>query len=295
VSDNQIIFLGGSPKCGTSAVFSQLSKNQNICTSKPKETFYYIENDNPLINKKTNYIREGHSGFHKLNKCKSDIFLEGTTHLIYQKSLIKCIAELNSKVIFILRAPEKRILSSFNYTKFNLGRIKQGLSFRDYVKILLNNNVNELEEWVSDRRSIYVLKRELDYSNYYDYLNLWMSEMPGRVKVLFYEDLISHKSIFYKDLSSFIGVDLNATSDVKINETKVIRNSIVHYWVSKLRDYGLLKSNLFTPIKRVYNRVQYTKKLNGENDYQNALDDLKNYFNPYNESLSRLLGKQLPW
>jgi hypothetical protein len=63
IKKKQMVFLGGAPKCGTSAFFSMLSQTGLFTPSKPKETFFYIDRNYPLYKKGQNFFEKGHSAF----------------------------------------------------------------------------------------------------------------------------------------------------------------------------------------------------------------------------------------
>ena len=46
------IFIAGAPKCGTSSLFNWFSTHPEICSSKNKEPFYFIDEKSPLKNQR---------------------------------------------------------------------------------------------------------------------------------------------------------------------------------------------------------------------------------------------------
>src|SRR5690606_31158229 len=135
MDDYKYIFLGGVPKSGTSSLFDMLGQIPEITPSEPKETFYLIDNDY-IIQKDKNYFKHGWSVFNDFfTDKKNKIRLEGTTHLIYQNEIIPVLKELDAYFIFILRSPEERIRSSFEYSMNNLASFNKRISFSDFVDI----------------------------------------------------------------------------------------------------------------------------------------------------------------
>lgn len=296
IEERNICFIGGAPKCGTSSAFVTLSRIEEICPSSPKETFYFIDDGNPLINDSLNIHLNGITGFEIFfnSNCNHKL-LEATSHLLFQKDIIPEIEKINCKIVFLLRAPEKRIESSFNYTKNNLGRIKKGLEFDHYVDLLLEKNEAELERWIKNPKSLYVLRRELEHSTYIKYLEPWMKVLGNRIKVMFYEEMISDPHTFYKELCSFFELPFNYEylEMEKKNVTQAFKNPAIHYALSSLRDRGFVRHPFFQPMKALYKKIQQRPV---EKKYDDLpLRRLKNYFIPFNVELSNYLNRQLPW
>ena len=289
-------FIGGTPKSGTSSVFDNLSRLNSFCPSNPKETFYFMDSTNPLLNKVRNYHIDGKDGFNYYFSVNcSGKYLEATSHLLYQTQIIDEIKDLRPKIVFLLRSPENRVLSSFNYTKNNLGRVKKGLEFGLYVDILLYEKEDSLKKWITNPQSLYVLQRELSYSRYVKFLDVWKRSFQDEVKVMFYENMISSPNEFYSELCKFFEVpnDIKDTPLRKKNETFEMRNSQLHFVLSKIRDFGIFRHDVFQPLKTIYNKIQ-NKPMSAKIDTK-AVNKLKEYYLPYNKELEKFLGCQLPW
>jgi len=289
-------FIGGAPKCGTSSIFDVLSRMKNVTPSSPKETFYFLAKGHPLLNQNTNFHRHGIEGFDTFfGSSKNPNYLEATSHLIYQTELIPTLKQINAKVVFVLRNPSERIQSSFFYTQNNLGRIKQGLSFKEYSEILLSERVGQLSHWITNKQSLYVLQRELEYSNYVSYLEQWITQLNSNIKVMFYENMIANQEGFYVELCDFLNIEFDAeaiNNDLK-NVTFEIKHKKIHFLMSKIRDMGVFKKSIFKPFKAMYKRLQ-SKKVSVDKNTDDLVN-LNNYFYPYNRRLEQLLNKTTPW
>ena len=53
------LVVGGAPKCGTSTFFRWLSSHPDVCGSEPKETFFLMDRDSPLLNRDCNVHEHG--------------------------------------------------------------------------------------------------------------------------------------------------------------------------------------------------------------------------------------------
>jgi hypothetical protein len=121
------LVLAGVPKAGTSSLFALLATHPAICGSAPKETFYFVDADNPLRRPEANYQQHGleRYTFFAHRSPRNSFLLEGTTHYLYQQTALNFFAQLQPQphVVVILRKPSARILSSFRYTQNNLARL----------------------------------------------------------------------------------------------------------------------------------------------------------------------------
>src|SRR5881394_1202704 len=55
--------IGGAPKCGTSSAFTWLLQHPQVCGSKPKETCYLLDADDPLCQPDANWHTHGLEGY----------------------------------------------------------------------------------------------------------------------------------------------------------------------------------------------------------------------------------------
>ncbi|MEO0628823.1 MAG: hypothetical protein AAFY91_17640, partial [Bacteroidota bacterium] len=150
------LFIGGAPKCGTSSLFNQLASWPGMNPSQPKETFYFIDRENPLLNSRYNIHHSNVMGFRHFFPDEPGIKLEGTTHLLYQSNQNTNIQELGRvKIIFILRDPVQRLRSSFEYTENNLSRFKRKISFSDFAELLLDDRREEVKSLILGESSKY--------------------------------------------------------------------------------------------------------------------------------------------
>jgi len=239
---NSYLLLGGAPKCGTSSLFNHLAEYDGINPSDPKETFYFLDDDHPLLRKNTNIHLHGVEGFSQFFSPGFGIRLEGTTHLLYQQQLFGEVEKLPGvKLVFVLREPARRLYSSFLYTKENLANFKQEVSFYQYASLLRSGKQKELENYVKKGASLYVLQRDLEYGEYNKYLYPWIKAL-GRENcyVLIFEELIADQAKEMAQLVNWLGLSNSPEPKQhfeKRNATVSIRNKRAHAYARKVSTY----------------------------------------------------------
>jgi len=288
---NNFIFIGGPHKCATSSLFDFLSNSSGITPSNIKETFYFIDKSYPLISD-YNYHKYGWQGFDKFFTKDQGLKLEATTHLIFQKDIIKDLAETkNSVFVFIYRDPAERIFSSFNFTKYYLGNFKSDLSFKRYVEFLMSNNQDELDNYMYDTNSRYVLKNELNFSKYYSHIKRWIDQVgQDRVLVLDFNALISNPNEIIKEINKKFGFEIKPgiMTMNKKNESFEIRNTVLHKKILTLKKKMpfLGKARI---LKTLYFNFQKKQNQNSDKDPV-AIKTLRDYFNSDTQKLRELLS-----
>lgn len=241
-----------------------------------------------------NYHKYGWQGFDKFFDNRNGIKLEATTHLIFQKDIIKELAEKkNSVFVFIYRDPAERIYSSFNFTKYNLGNFKSDLSFKKYVEFLMSNNQDELDNYMYDTTSRYVLKNELNFSKYYLHIKRWINQVgQDRILVLDFNTLISNPNEIIEKINKKFGLEIKPgiITMNKKNESLKIRNTIFHKKILTLKKRMpfLGKAGI---LKTIYFNIQKKQKQNSDKDTV-VIKTLRDYFNSDTQKLRELLSDQ---
>lgn len=230
MNNKSISFIGGAPKSGTSSLFHWLSKHPYISPSTPKETFFYIDETNPLINKSKNAYISTNDEFLEYFDYNKEMFLEGTTHLLYQsKEIIEKLYSSypHAKYIFVLREPVKRLESSFNYTKNNLLRIKRNFSLNDYISSFHNNTLSLINENIENDKSSFVLQRDLEYGYYSNFLKNWYEIVPkNKIKIVLFENLKKEPYTTVQEVCEFLDISsafFKGFNFEKENESLIIK------------------------------------------------------------------------
>ena len=296
-NQKKILFVGGAPKCGTSALFDLLLQTERFETAYKKETFYFIDDDYPLMNKEKNYGKNGINEFYNLFQEKENLVgLEGTTHLLYQKEMPEILKDIDCKIIFILRDPAERIQSSFEYTKNNLSNFKEPITFQTYVNLLLADKKMEIENKMKYTSSRWVLANELYLSNYNYFLDNWYKFFStGDILLIDYTKFKNNPIDQLNKISHFTNLDFNLESvnNNQRNKTSTIRNKNVHYFfrsINKIVPDNTLKQSF----KKAYFKLQRISKKDNPDD-KIALDRLKQYFEEKEISVINTLKTYKNW
>lgn len=246
-------FLAGAPKCGTSSLFYWLSSHPQLRGASPKEPFFFMDKEHPLLNSKNNYHRSGLAGWAKHFEdkkvaagagvdvsSKAPLYFEATTHLIYQQMALDVLPAVASRprFVFLLRDPVERLRSSFMYTRENLGRVSEGLSLESYAQLLLAGRQEELNDYVHHAGSSFVLQRDLQYGEYWRYLSHWRKVLsPDRMLVLQLESLRQRPREVLTEVFEFLQVPSQAIVEqielTRRNETQAVRHRAVQRWARK--------------------------------------------------------------
>lgn len=292
----EYLYIGGAPKCGTSAIFGLLESHPAIVGSRPKETFFFLPGEHPLLNKETNIHKDGIKAFDGFFRRKEASFrLEATTHTLYYPECADSMTTAGpSKFVFVLRNPIDRLRSSFEYTLNNLAGFRKELSFDAYVDMLLSGREEELEEYMDPSPSLFVLKRDLQYGQYVDYLEAWQKAVgPENVGVIIYEDFKRSGETVISEIYSWVGLPAHEVEDPakSRNQTRAIRNKCVHRLAQSLS--AVVPSGGLKKIaKKMYYAVQSGSAERIQPDTVTR-DRLLEHYKPYNDRLQRLTGKDL--
>jgi len=285
------IFIGGAGKSGTTFLFSCLGQHPEIVPAQPKEPFFFLDQDHPLLNTKNNVHQEGnHDFFFPKNQ---GIHLDATVHLLYQKEIPAVFSKMkNSKVIFILRHPSERIYSSFQFVKHNLAHFKKEVNFSEYVEALLEGKNTLIQSWLRTKGSQYVLAKELEISTYYQHIQRWEKVVgKGRLYLLTFKELIEQPEEQLSDIINWLALeqyDFALETENDQNTSYKVKSSWIHYQVSQLAKF-LPKSKLYESLKQLYfNSSQTTGKTQKSESDIKAIQKLNQYFKPHNQELENL-------
>lgn len=291
MEDKTYLFVGGAPRSGTTFLFNVMSQHSDICPHKNGESYFFMDKDHPLRKSGCNYYSNSISEYEKAFapiERQTKYLLDGTDHLIYQEEMIEVVSKLpRKKMIFILREPASRVLSSFQFTKNNLSNFKKNISFKEYLEAISSGNTQEINDWFyNEKRSGFVLKRELEYSHYYRYLTKWRDAI-GQENIFFiqFESFVKHQETEMSKLYSWLNLeDKLELIPANKNAAISIKHPLLHRWIMKGNEL-LPKSQLKTKLKHFYLSLQ-----KGVNTDDKENDDLvKGLKQKYEDSNRQLL------
>jgi hypothetical protein len=282
----------GAPKCGTSSLFRWLTAHPEVVGPKSeKELFFFMDEGHPLM-KRPNIHSESIESYRSLFPDSSfGRKIEGTTHYLYQSEARRCLSKMESSplIVVIVRDPAERVWSSFQYTRNNLARMSQEIYFSKYVDKMLSEKRDWVDEFVSHSGSAYVLKRDIDFSKYVEYLLNWREEVGrGRLLLFSFETLVSRPRATCQLLASTLNVDPKFYDDFDFeaqNTTYGISSSVLHALARRVGRWvpdGRLKQ----VAKQTYMKIATTEITRNRSQRQ-AIQRLKNHFHSYNKELAR--------
>ena len=258
-----------------------------------------MDADNPLLNV-ANYHHHGldrYTSFFQDCSPQTKILLEATTHYIYQETALDFFAACQPQpyIVFVLRKPSEQIFSSFSYTQNNLARLEKDISFAQFADLLLQGEVEQIENRFHSKQSFFVLKNQLLYGQYYDFIARWAERFPpDRLRILLLDQIKTDPSATLRCLAKDLGIDpdfYNRFDFQKKNETVAIKNSFIHRNLLKVAPYlpaGAFKAAL----KPFYFNMQSKNSSAPKPDSQ-SLRRLDDYFVPYNRQLAQVFDLNL--
>jgi len=293
-----LCLLVGAPKCGTSTLYRWLVTHPSIRGAVKKETFFFVDPDSVFL-PPASFWSVGWEGFPDAvfgggprSMSSEQLLLEGCTHHLYQSEAPKVLAEgpYDVRILALVRPPERRVLSSFQYTKLNLAAVDPRMDFAEFVDLALEDQ-QRLERRISDPRSRAVLPRDIGYSRYVHYLRHWSDALgPDRVMVLSLEQLRGDPRGVLCRLSDWLGVDRGGFAGLSLerhNETRSPRWARLHRLARWLGDRWPTGHPVRDVAGSLYRRLNTTRAPGVLLDRElRALDRLRTFFAEDNRALS---------
>lgn len=267
--------------------------------SEPKETFAFMDSGHPLSRQASVSVDDCVSRiWGSLDHATlPDLLLEGTTHHLYQQKALELARHLlpNIHAICVVRRPADRILSSFMYSRQNLGRVDPSLTFDEYVDYLLLGQLAEIQRRVWHPGSSYVLARELEQSSYIEHLSKWHMVLgANRLTVVIAEELYSKPHDTMRMLTTRLGVSgefWDTYCFARHNETRVVGSHRLQSLAVLLNRYLPRSGNRLKGwLTKAYYALQRKISSPGVEDHQAALLRLDDYFEPSVSALEQFVG-----
>ena len=239
--------IAGANKCGTTTIFSYLSRHPEICPSIIKETMFFLgARYNSDVKPVEEYSRLfGQCSNRKYLMESTPGYLDGGARIA---SHIKN-SLTDVRIIFILRNPADRLISFYNSQK---------------AKLKLSKDIT-IDKYIVECRSMPNKVRRLQANNHYwgidggyyaKYLHEWYSVFPpGNIRVYFFDDLKSNVHHLIEEICIWLEIDPKAIvrDNYEIhNKTTLYENKFVHktaimtnaYFEPFFRKFPELKSGM---------------------------------------------------
>lgn len=288
------IVIAGSNKCGTTSVYRYLSDHPAVCGSAQKETDFF--------HKSADYeSKETYSNYLKLFPSLSvshDFCVEATpTYLDSGRQLAARINQLLDKpyVLLLLRDPTERIVSYY--------RSKHGLATSQISQLTFNEFVDKAMNIALKRENAQSLSDEsignqIDKAHYEQFLDDYLQIFPAdQMRIMFFEDVRDTPLATMQALSDSIGLNSSFYRDYTFhveNRSRYHRNTGLRTLATKVNAAAEPVLNKIPFIRRkmrsVYDAVN-TIPGKGQSFDAGKLQNLRDHFHPYNESLRSLLDR----
>lgn len=199
------LFILGFPKCGTSSLYCWLSGHPDICASDPKETFFFMD-QRCIFQPPWPTLRSGGLFDRFFQHGRERFLLEASPFHFDQRECLDFLsAQIDSRVVFMLRRPELRLYS--NYVFFT--KVIQGMciaDFSEYVDIVMGGNADQAA--LSDKRFEYILSNAFEWGRYVHYINIWQRVL-GRERIFLgtLEEAAQDPRGFMGRLCAWLGID----------------------------------------------------------------------------------------
>lgn len=283
------LVIAGTEKSGTTSVYHYLGSHPEVCPSIRKETDYFRK-------KGDQNLREYLNNF----KCDDTdkLFLESSPGYLAESKyvcsrMLSIIPDVN--LLFILRDPIERLISSFTFHKSRLN-IPQSMDFDIYVKLCMEyeNNKNIEDNSKLDVWQLRVPSAGLYASLLGDYFKTFPHD---RILVLTQDMLKKDPVLFMKIICKW--VDINESfyenySFDKANVTFLHRNTYIQNIALKLNEklepfftkHKYSKKMLLKLYKLINAKNKYKPILRGE-----TIELLRDYYHEDHEKLKTILGQ----
>jgi hypothetical protein len=292
------VVIAGAPKCGTTSLFAWLADHPEVCGSTVKEARYFLDPDDPLFKKASNYRDHGLAGyaayFPHCEAMRPALVVEGTPVYLYQRIAPQALAQIKPlpHIVLVLRKPSERVYSHFHFLRDSHARIDHRLPFAEFVRLVQAGDPGIPH--YGHARSI------IAHSRYVEYLPAWLERFPrSHLHLFLFEDLRQDPENFMKTFASGFDIDpsfYESYSFRRKNTTFRIRRP----WLHRVRrEVG----RRLPPDKRrrlkaltasAYVRINIEAARGSRTAADAAvLDALERDFAPFNERLADLTGLDL--
>jgi len=242
------LYIVGFQKCGSSSLYALLCQHPEIEGSQPKETFFLSDKTyehydfaNNIANPEANwepYFPGGMGGRY---------LVEASVSHFYQRTALRFIQTLeDARVIFILRNPVERYVSTFKYYDQTGLNLPPGADLNQYYKLVLAKKCPKE-----------AMNYALEHGRYSRFIPAWEEAMgTERVLVLGLKELIDQRQSVLRRLGHFLGLSF----DLELDMPHENRSAGVRYkglnraLVSTFGGRGLSQTALGKLYKRVNRR-----------------------------------------
>jgi len=295
------IAIVGVPKAGTTSLHCWLEQLPGVSAANPKETFYFMDEGNSMVNPKGSYRRTDgvsyDSFFEPPPSASPQLTLDSTTHHFFQQTAVEKFAEHSTKICVVFREPVSRLVSYFNYVGYTRSAFKKPVDFSVFVEKLFDDDMGSLRNNFTDEREFFSLRTALDQGNYQKYLARWLEAVaPENLKVTLFEDLVRDRSKFLSDVATFFDIPITPSDldDFEVqNEGRGVKFQKLNQWVRSVS--GIAQGlPFYDTLKKYYVAAQASEKFELDLDqHRAAIERLEEHYRPLNRQLGEMTSIDL--
>lgn len=225
------LLLAGFQKCGSSSLFHMLNKHPEIAGSKPKESFALTDPNYPHFSEKLSWEtpefdwKPIFSENTKGDQCS--YYMEGSVCNFYQEKAFNYVRTYpDTKVIFIIRDPIQRFISSYSYYGGSGIHLKPGVSLQQYYEKCLEKS--------HDHEA---MNLALEHGMYGKYIDQWKQVLnPDNILVIGMKQVIKETEKTQSNIFSFLNIQpvhnlkLPHKNPSKINRFPWLNRLLVHWF-----------------------------------------------------------------
>jgi len=202
------LFIVGFQKCGSSSLFDLLVQHPEITGTIPKETFALADStyENYSEQNVKNTSFDWSSYIQDDNASQAKYYLEGSVCNFYQRTALEYIKSLeNPKVIFIVRDPIDRFISTYSYYGSTGVYLKPGTSLQTYFELI------EKKAFTKE-----ALNYALEHGRYATYINQWEEELGAeQIHLVGLKPLQKNTESVVEQLWNFLKITPFETIEIK--------------------------------------------------------------------------------
>ncbi|MDQ3164598.1 MAG: sulfotransferase [Actinomycetota bacterium] len=247
------LIIAGVSKGGTTSLFNYLAQHPDVCSSERKELRYFI----PLRYGQTLPPREEYAA-HFAHCGQQRFAVEATPGYFYGGAAlargIKATCP-DPHVVISLRSPADRCWSWFRFVR-SRARIPKDMTFDAYL-----DRCEELHRAGVDGAIEHQPFWGLGGGCYDTYLDDWIDELGDRLRVLFFDDVVTdpHKTV--RGLCEWLDIDSTVVDDFDYgveNKTEQYRSRRIQRTAVEINKRSETFFHHHRSAKRVLRRVYYT-------------------------------------
>lgn len=226
------LLIVGTPKAGSTTLFDALAAHPQVCPASTKETGYFL----PLLRGEPLAPLDTYRSYFR-SYSGEPIVLEATPSYFYGGTTIASALEETCApyVIVVLREPVSRLVSDWHRRRWWMG-IPADMTLQEYVDACDRKNGDEPVAQSAPYNGVQL-------GHYADFLPQWQEICGDRLRVLFFDQLVSDQATLLTGIANWLGIDPFPARD-----DALYRNPRVSYRSTKVQAASLRLRQHIRPV-----------------------------------------------